>query len=147
MEPQVRSHGRQRVGSGTAYEAKVGYSRALRVGDMVFVAGTTALKDGALVGAGDAAAQTRQILATIAWALAQAGATMDEIVRCRIYVTDVADWPAVGDELGKVFGEIRPANTLVAVTALIDPAMLVEIEVDAIIGSAAPPSPPPSPSS
>ena len=141
MEPQVRAHGRQQVSSGTAYEAKVGYSRALRVGDTVFVSGTTALKDGTLVGAGDAAAQTRQVLANIAWALAQAGATMEEVVPCRIHVTDIADWPAVGDELGKVFGDIRPANTLVAVSALVDPAMLVEIEVDAIVGSAAPPSP------
>ena len=138
MEIQGRAPRRQRVSSGSAYEAKVGYSRALRVGDTVFVSGTTALRDGALVGTGDAAAQTRQILATIAWALAQAGATMEEVVRCRIYVTNIADWPAVGDEVGKVFGEIRPANTLVAVGALVDPAMLVEIEVDAIIGSASP---------
>ncbi len=130
---------RQRVSSGTSFEAAVGYSRAVRVGDAVFVSGTTALKDGALVGAGDAATQTRQILANIDWALGQAGATLAEVVRCRIYVTDIADWPAVGAELGRAFAEIRPANTLVAVAALVDPAMRVEIEVDAIIGSAAPP--------
>ena len=115
---------RQRVSSGTSFEATVGYSRAVRVGDAVFVSGTTALKDGALVGAGDAAAQTRQILANIGWALGQAGATLADVVRCRIYVTNIADWPAVGAELGRAFAEIRPANTLVAVAALDDPAML-----------------------
>ena len=140
MDDQQPRPARRRISSGTTYEATVGYSRALRVGDAVFVSGTTAIKDGALVGGGDAAAQTRQVLANIAWALDQAGATMGEVVRCRIYVTDIADWPAVGDELGKVFGSIRPANTLVAVSALVDPAMLVEIEVDAIIGSADHPS-------
>ena len=129
---------RQRVSSGTAYEARVGYSRAVRVGASVFVSGTTALRDGVLVGAGDAAAQTRQILGNIAWALGQAGASLADVVRCRIYVTDIAVWPEVGDELGRAFGEIRPANTLVAVSALVDPAMLVEIEVDAIVGSASP---------
>ncbi len=129
---------RRRIGSGTPYEATVGYSRAVRVGDAVFVSGTTALKDGVLVGAGDAAAQTRQILANVAWALDQAGATMADVVRCRIYVTDITVWPQVGEELGRVFAGIRPANTLVAVSALVDPAMLVEIEADAIVGSAAP---------
>lgn len=129
---------RQRISSRTPYEARVGYSRAVRVGPAVFVSGTTALKDGVLVGAGDAAEQTRQILANIAWALGEAGATLADVVRCRIYVTDIGVWPAVGEELGRVFGEIRPANTLVAVSALVDPAMLVEIEVDAIIGSASP---------
>ena len=104
----------------------------------MFVSGTTALKDGVLVGAGDAAAQTRQILANVAWALDQAGATMADVVRCRIYVTDITVWLQVGEELGRVFAEIRPANTLVAVSALVDPAMLVEIEADAIVGSAAP---------
>ena len=129
---------RQRITSGTSYEAKIGYSRALRVGNTVFVSGTTAIKDGVVVAPNDAAAQTRQILATIASALAEAEASMNDVVRCRIYVTDIAVWPEVGTELGKVFGDIRPANTLVAVNALVDPAMLVEIEVDAIIGSAAP---------
>ena len=128
---------RLRISSGTSYEATVGYSRAVRVGSAVFVSGTTALKDGRLVGPNDAAAQTRQILENIAWALGQAGATLADVVRCRIYVTDIAAWPEVGAELGQIFREIRPANTLVAVGALVDPAMLVEIEADAIIGSAA----------
>ncbi len=128
---------RLRISSGTPYEATVGYSRAVRVGSSVFVSGTTALKDGKLVGPNDAAAQTRQILENIAWALGQAGATMADVVRCRIYVTDIAVWPEVGTQLGDIFREIRPANTLVAVSALVDPAMLVEIEADAIIGSAA----------
>ena len=128
---------RLRISSGTPYEATVGYSRAVRVGSSVFVSGTTALKDGKLVGPNDAAAQTRQILENIAWALGQAGATMADVVRCRIYVTDIAVWPDVGTQLGDIFREIRPANTLVAVSALVDPAMLVEIEADAIVGSGA----------
>ena len=128
---------RLRINSGTPYEATVGYSRAVRVGSSVFVSGTTALKDGKLVGPNDAAAQTRQILENIAWALGQAGATMADVVRCRIYVTDIAVWPEVGTQLGDIFREIRPANTLVAVSALVDPAMLVEIEADAIVGSGA----------
>ena len=128
---------RLRISSGTPYEATVGYSRAVRVGSSVFVSGTTALKDGKLVGPNDAAAQTRQILENIAWALGQAGATMADVVRCRIYVTDIAVWPEVGTQLGDIFREIRPANTLVAVSALVDPAMLVEIEAEAIVGSGA----------
>ena len=128
---------RLRISSGTPYEATVGYSRAVRVGSSVFVSGTTALKDGKLVGPNDAAAQTRQILENIAWALGQAGATMADVVRCRIYVTDIAVWPEVGTQLGDIFREIRPANTSVAVSALVDPAMLVEIEADAIVGSGA----------
>ena len=129
---------RQRISSGSEYEARVGYSRAVRVGNAVFVSGTTALKEGALVGPNDAAAQTRQILENISWALGQAGATLADVVRYRTYVTDIAVWPEVGAELGKTFGAIRPANTLVAISALVDPAMLVEIEADAVIGSAAP---------
>ena len=128
---------RLRISSGTPYEATVGYSRAVRVGSSVFVSGTTAFKDGKLVGPNDAAAQTRQILENIAWALGQAGATMADVVRCRIYVTDIAVWPDVGTQLGDIFREIRPANTLVAVSALVDPAMLVEIEAEAIVGSGA----------
>ena len=129
---------RQRISSGSEYEARVGYSRAVRVGDAVFVSGTTALKDGVLVGPNDAAAQTRQILENIAWALGQAGSTLADVVRYRTYITDIAVWSEVGAELSKTFGAIRPANTLVAISALVDPAMLVEIEADAVIGSAAP---------
>jgi enamine deaminase RidA (YjgF/YER057c/UK114 family) len=127
---------RQRISSGTPYETTVGYSRAVRVGSAVFVSGTTALKDGALVGRDNAAAQTRQILATIAWALGEAGATLADVVRYRVYLTEIAVWPEVAAELARAFADVRPANTLVAVSALVDPAMLVEIEADAIVGSA-----------
>lgn len=131
------SVGRQRISSGSSYEASVGYSRAVRVGNAVFVSGTTALQDGSVVGEGDAAAQTRHILSIIASALEQAGSSLADVVRCRTYVTDIAVWQAVAAELSRAFADIRPANTLVAVNDLVDPAMLVEIEVDAIIGSAA----------
>lgn len=129
--------GRQRISSGSSYEANVGYSRAVRVGNAVFVSGTTAIQDGRVVGEGDAAAQTRHILSIIAAALEQAGSSLAEVVRCRIYVTDIAVWRDVATELSHAFADIRPANTLVAVSALVDPAMLVEIEVDSLIGSAA----------
>ena len=129
--------GRQRISSGSAYEANVGYSRAVRVGDAVFVSGTTAIQDGRIVGEGDAAAQTRHILGIIARALEEAGSGLADVVRCRVYVTDIDHWQAVADELSRAFADIRPANTLVAVSDLVDPDMLVEIEVDDIIGSAA----------
>ena len=129
--------GRQRISSGSAFEANVGYSRAVRVGSAVYVSGTTALQDGSVVGEGDAAAQTRHILAIIAKALEQAGSGLADVVRCRIYVTDIDHWQAVAAELNRAFAAIRPANTLVAVSDLVDPDMLVEIEVDALIGSAA----------
>jgi enamine deaminase RidA (YjgF/YER057c/UK114 family) len=125
---------RRRISSGTPFEAKVGYSRALVVGDQVFVAGTTAMKDGRLVGQGDARAQTRQTLANILWALEQAGATANDVVRYRLYLTNIADWPAVTEEVAAVFGEVRPIGTLVEVKGLINPEMLIEIEVDAILG-------------
>ena len=128
--------GRQLISSGGPWEAKVGYSRAVRVGSMVFVSGSTAMKDGIVVGKGDVAAQTRQTLATISEALTQAGATPADVVRLRVFVRRISDWPAVGEELGRVFGNVRPASTMVEVSALIDPDMLVEIEADAIIGSA-----------
>ena len=133
---ETRGRGRQRIASGGPLEASAGYSRAVRVGDAVFVAGTAALRDGTPVAPGDAAAQTRHILGIIERALAEAGATMAEVVRYRVYVTDAAIWRAVAAELGVAFAAIRPAGTLVVVTALVDPALLVEIEVDALIGSA-----------
>jgi enamine deaminase RidA (YjgF/YER057c/UK114 family) len=126
---------RTRVSTGTPFEIKVGYSRAVRVGDMVFVSGTTAMKDGALVGVGDAGAQTRQILANIGWALEQAGASAKDVIRYRIYLTNIADWPAVTDEVAKVYAPALPTATLVEVKGLINPDMLVEIEVDAIVGA------------
>ncbi len=126
---------RQLVSSGGPFEAKAGYSRAVRVGDQVAVAGTAAYKDGVPYAPGDAVAQTRHILAVIARALAEAGATMSDVVRYRVFITDMSDWPAVRDELGAVFAAIRPAGTLVGVNALVDPVLKVEIEVDAIVGS------------
>jgi len=105
------------------------------MGNAVYVSGTTATgPDGALVGAGDPAAQTRQTLANIARALEQAGARLADVVRTRVFVTDISQWEAVGRVHGEVFGSIRPATSMVEVRALIDPAMLVEIEADAVIG-------------
>jgi enamine deaminase RidA (YjgF/YER057c/UK114 family) len=128
---------RQLISSGGPFERKYGYSRAVRVGNRVFVAGTAAFKDGVPFAPGDAGAQTRHILDVIEQALAEAGASLGDVTRYRVYVTDMADHPVVAGEFGRVFGSIRPAGTLVGTSALIHPDLKVEIEVDAIIGSAA----------
>jgi enamine deaminase RidA (YjgF/YER057c/UK114 family) len=127
---------RELFSSGTPWEPIVGYSRAVKIGNQIWVSGTTATDtNGSIVGKGDPSAQTRQIIANITSALAAAGAQLSDVVRTRIFVTDMNHWEAIGRAHGEAFGDIRPAATMVEVRRLIDPDLLVEIEVEAILGS------------
>ena len=126
---------RVRIQSGAPWESQVGYCRAIRVGSHVAVSGTAPVgDDGEVVGVGDAYAQAKRCIEIIEKALVEVGAELADVVRTRMFVTDISQWEAIGRAHGEAFGEIRPATTMVEVTALIGPDMLVEIEADAIVG-------------
>ncbi len=133
----MATYPRTLISSGSVYEPKVGYSRAVKAGDFVFVAGTTAGAPDGAIGGNDPAEQTREIFRRVAVALEQAGATFADVVRTRIYLRNINDFDAVGAVHGEIFGDIRPAATAIEVSGLAADDMLVEIDVDAIIGSAA----------
>lgn len=129
---------RTRISTGTEWEPRAGYSRAVRVGPHVHVSGTTAWNDeGDIVGVGDMGAQTEQALSNVEAALERAGAELADVVRTRIYVTDIDRWEAAGDVHGEYFGEIRPASSLAEVSALVDDRLLVEVEAQAYVDDAA----------
>jgi enamine deaminase RidA (YjgF/YER057c/UK114 family) len=125
---------RQNYSSGAEWEKKVGYSRAVRVGDQVFVSGTTAIdEEGKIVGKGDLYTQTVQCIKNIEKALLKAGASLNDVVRTRTFVTNIEDWEAFGKAHEEYFGSVKPAATLVEVSKLIDPELIVEMEVDAVV--------------
>jgi enamine deaminase RidA (YjgF/YER057c/UK114 family) len=127
---------RRHVTSGTEWESRVGYSRAVRVDDRVVVSGTTATdEDGAVVAPGDAERQARRALTNVVTALEEAGSGREDVVRTRLFVTDIDDWQAIGDVHGEFFGDVRPAATMVEVSRLVDPELVVEVEAEAVVGS------------
>jgi len=129
--------GIRRLNAGSPWEGVVGYSRVVVRGDAAWVSGTTSTVDGVVTHRGDAAAQTRQALQIVRTALERAGFSLADVVRTRIYVTDISRWEEIGRVHGEVFGDVRPASSMLQVAALIDPEMLVEIEADAVRGAGA----------
>jgi enamine deaminase RidA (YjgF/YER057c/UK114 family) len=134
MNDNATKGGRLNVNSGSPYEPIIGFSRAVRVGKIIAVAGTAAVSGGKPVAVGDPAAQTRAIMEIIAKALEDAGASLEDVIRTRIYLTDIAHWEAAGRVHGEFFADIRPASTMIEVSRFINPDWLVEIEADAVIG-------------
>ena len=129
--------GVRRLNSGSPWEGIVGYSRVVVRGDAAWVSGTTSTVDGVMTHPGDAGAQTREALTILRQALERAGFTLADVVRTRMFVTDISRWEEIGRAHGEFFGDVRPASSMVQVAALIDPAMLVEIEADAVRGAGA----------